>query len=269
MYLQRLKRGLSVLLDLEKASSHLTYRPSDTFLVSYPRSGNTWLRFLIGNLLHPSQPMSFLDLADQVPDIYHARDRHLRRMESLRFLKSHEPYKPEYRRVIYVVRDPRDVLISYYYYQVKFHRIPENYPIAEFAQRFFDGDLDPYGPWNEHVGGWHGARANTSKFLLLRYEDMISDVVAALNRIQDFLDLERTQEDLQKAAEFSSFENMQNLESRQMDSWEPLKSTLKGERFVRSGKVGEGREALPTHIQKLILESWSEVMARVGYDCSS
>jgi hypothetical protein len=209
--------------------------------------------------------MSFLDLADQVPDIYHARDRHLRRIESPRYLKSHEPYKPEYRRVIYVVRDPRDVLISYYFYQVKFRRIPENYPIAEFAQRFLDGDLDPYGPWNEHVGGWLGARANTTGFLLLRYEDMISDVLASLSRIQEFLGLERTQAELQKAAEYSSFENMQNLESRQRDSWEPLKGTIEAERFVRSGKVGEGKEVLPTNIQQLIFESWTDVMARVGY----
>src|SRR5437016_6350421 len=87
--------------------------PDDIFLVSYPRSGNTWTRFLIGNLIYPDQPVTFANIESRIPEIYFNPDRVMRRLPCPRILKSHECFQPLYRHVIYIVRDPRDVAISF------------------------------------------------------------------------------------------------------------------------------------------------------------
>ena len=84
----------------------------DVFLVSYPRSGNTWARFLIGNAMNPDDPVTFANLELRVPSIYTFPDRVLRGL--LRILKSHDVYDPRYPRVIYIVRDcfvPRNDIV--------------------------------------------------------------------------------------------------------------------------------------------------------------
>src|SRR5437588_13041373 len=89
------------------AARGLTVLPTDVFLVSYPRSGNTWLRFLLANALRPAQVATFADVGAVVPDIYDGPDRDLLRRPAPRVLKSHEPFDERYRRVLYLVRHPR------------------------------------------------------------------------------------------------------------------------------------------------------------------
>ncbi len=56
------KKLLKNAFGLDIAESRLAVRPDDTFIVSYPRSGNTWTRFLIANLLHPQEPVTFANI---------------------------------------------------------------------------------------------------------------------------------------------------------------------------------------------------------------
>jgi hypothetical protein len=89
------------------------------FLVSFPKSGNTWSRFLIGNLTHPEEPVTFANVDRIVPDIYGTAANDIRAMPPPRVFKSHEAFDPRYRRVIYIVRDPRDVAVSSYHFARK------------------------------------------------------------------------------------------------------------------------------------------------------
>src|SRR5580698_1578569 len=93
--------------------------PDDIFLVSYPKSGNTWTRFLLGNLMSPDERVTFVNVERKVPDIYAKSKKALKKIPSPRVIKSHECFDPRYRRVIYIVRDPRDVAVSAYHYDRK------------------------------------------------------------------------------------------------------------------------------------------------------
>src|SRR2546423_7743737 len=101
------------------AARGLSVRTRDVFLVSYPRSGNTWLRFLVANALRPEEQATFATVGDVVPDIYDVTNRDLLRLPDPRILKSHEPVDERYRRVAYLVRNPADVALSYYHYLIK------------------------------------------------------------------------------------------------------------------------------------------------------
>jgi len=117
-----------VLTGRQIAGRGVTVFPDDVFLVSYPRSGNTWTRFLLGNLLWQNDPVTFLNIESRIPEIYFNPDRFMRALQRPRLLKSHESFQPHYPHVIYIVRDPRDVAISFYHHNVKAGIFPTTTP---------------------------------------------------------------------------------------------------------------------------------------------
>ena len=89
-----LKKVRDVALARHPAGRQMTVYPDDLFIVSYPRSGNTWTRFLIGNLIYQDEPVTFANVEDRIPSIYIFSDRKLRRLP--RVLKSHDCFDPRY-----------------------------------------------------------------------------------------------------------------------------------------------------------------------------
>src|SRR5215469_3021851 len=173
-----------VLAGRQLAGRGVTVYPDDVFLVSYPRSGNTWARFLLGNLIGGSEPVTFSNIESRIPEIYFNRDRVLRQLPRPRLLKSHECFQAHYPRVIYVVRDPRDVAISFYHHNVKARNIPDDYRLDDFVPRFIAAEFDSkFGSWRDNVLSWITLRGENSNFLMLRYEDMKQDAAAALRRM--------------------------------------------------------------------------------------
>ena len=122
----------------QPAARGLTVYPDDTFLVSFPRSGNTWTRFLVCNLINPDDPVNFAQLESRIPEIYDVTDRDLRAFPRPRIIKSHECFDPRYKKIVYIVRDPRDVLISYYEFQLKRRVISDELSLEEFVPRFMN-----------------------------------------------------------------------------------------------------------------------------------
>ena len=94
----------------------------DYYLVSYPRSGNTWVRVLLAELLYKASGDNLRELQYYIPDIYVRT--HVNDIINSKFhiVKSHEKYckaprkMEKYKRVIYLIRDPRDVVLSHHRY---------------------------------------------------------------------------------------------------------------------------------------------------------
>ncbi|HVI07318.1 MAG TPA: sulfotransferase domain-containing protein [Candidatus Binatia bacterium] len=278
--LQRLFGALAqagrVLAGRQIAGRNLTVFPDDVFLVSYPRSGNTWTRFLVGNLIDQSNPVTFANVESRIPEIYFNRDRFLRALPRPRMLKSHESFQPHYPRVIYIVRDPRDVAVSYYHHNVKARNIPDDYPMAGFVPRFIAGEFDrKFGSWRDNVLSWSSLRHGDPNFLLLRYEDMKADTAGELTKIVDFLrrrdfrNLSSGLPSLQLAIERSSPERMREMEKQQAAGWVLTKSTRSDKPFVRSAIAGGWKSQLPAESAAQIESAWGELMRRLGYEMSA
>ena len=104
---RHLSRVHDVLFRRTLLEREITIFDDDVFLTSYPRSGNTWTRFLVGNFVNPNEPVTFLNVERLVPDMYKTADWVLRRRPRPRVLKSHESFDARYRRVIYRARPAR------------------------------------------------------------------------------------------------------------------------------------------------------------------
>jgi Sulfotransferase domain len=252
-----------------------TIFPDDVYLVSYPRSGNTWTRFLMANLLDPEHPATFADIESRVAEIYFNYDHVMRRLPRPRLLKSHEAFIPRYPRVIYIVRDPRDVAVSFYHHNVKWRNIPEDYPIDDFIPGFIAAQYDPWsGSWGDNVKSWISMRQGSSSFLLLRYEDLKQDTQRELLRVGDFLReagfprIETSPEKLAQAIERSSPERMRALEKEQTRQHVQLKRTRQDKPFIRTATSGGWRSALSEASVALIEGAWGDLMESMGYPLS-
>lgn len=262
---RRIKLATKILLYGTGTGRPVTVFPDDVFIVAYPKSGSTWGRFLIGNLIHQDQPITFANLERKVPDIYQNTEDELQRVPRPRILKSHEYFDPRYRKVIYIVRDPRDVALSYYHHQVKMKTIKDGYPIGQYVSRFISGELNSFGSWAENVGSWLGARQDTSGFLLLRYEDILEQPMRELSKVASFLAINAPEERLEKAVKLSAAENMRKLEKEQADLWKPTKRSRKDKPFVRSATAGGWKTELPDSSIKEIESAWGICMKLLGY----
>jgi hypothetical protein len=265
-----------VLAGRQIAGRGLTVFPDDVFLVSYPRSGNTWTRFLLGNLIDQNTPVTFSNIEARIPEIYFNLDRALRQLSRPRMLKSHESFQPHYPRVIYIVRDPRDVAVSFYHHNVKARNISDDYPMAQFVPRFIAGEFDPkFGSWRDNVLSWTAVRKNDPRFLLLRYEDMKHDTAGVLSSVVAFLDrcafrkIDSNPEALRRTIELSSAENMRALEQQDASSWVLTKGTRSDKPFVRSATSGGWKTQLDPESVEAIESAWGGLMQELGYDSVS
>lgn len=258
-----------VLLRRELAGRRYTPYSDDVCLVAYPRSGGTWLRFLTGTLVHPENPVTFANLESTVPSIYHRPDWLLLRAARPRILKSHESYYSRHQKVIYIVRDPRDVAVSYYHYVIKYRELPSGYPMADYVPRFMREDFEAqFGPWNDHVSSWLQMRQGQPDFLFLRYEDLLADPMTELGRIADFMGITATTSRLRQVISLSSSDHMRQLEREQSRQWSGTRKSRQDMFFVRSAKSGAWKQELPAESVRLIESSWGPVMQTLRYPLS-
>ena len=263
---QRLLRRASRRAHARPAARGLTVRETDVFLVSYPRSGNTWLRFLLANALRPSEQATFANFGEVVPDIYDESDRDLLRRPSPRVLKSHEPFDESYRRVLYVVRHPADVAVSYYHYLIKTRQIPPGYDVAWFVESYVDGRLDGFGTWGEHVGGWLDARGGDDEFVLLRYEDVLEAPETALRAALKLVGTEIGDAAVAQAVSRSTADELRRLERETGHALATFRGSRLEDPFIRYARAGTASEELSPALVEQIVEAWPEVLGRVGYE---
>lgn len=216
----------------------------DLYLVEYPKSGITWLTFLLANYLcernRVELDVNFFNINDFVPDIHYSRDIGPARFAypGYRFIKSHSLFNPFYGKVIYVVRDPRDVLVSYYHFLTSLQQ--HRGMLSEFVRS------ETYGisAWRRHVESWMVESPAPSRLLLLRFEDMKRDSGLALSKLLKHLGCRIDPGGLARAVAKSSFETMRASEQERHEG--DLRFSLRFSRFafMRKGEVGTGMQEL-------------------------
>jgi len=219
-------------------------RDSDIYLVSYPKSGNTWMRYLLAYAIWPAiSEVDLFDMASLIPSFGIEHDwQVMLNPESPcnklkhRIIKEHFSYnvaaKQYARRVIYITRDGRDAMVSYWHFCNQ-----QSGTTVSFSNFIKESATHPWGQWNAHVLGWLNAPIDGK--LILRYEDMLEDTVLCLRKALEFSEIQVSESDIKKAVQRASFESMRKLEKTKGFNLEQIRNV----EFVRKGKKGSWKEA--------------------------
>ncbi|MGH7567011.1 MAG: sulfotransferase domain-containing protein [Gemmatimonadota bacterium] len=229
--------------------------PDDTFIVSFPKSGNTWVRFLIAAMQHPDEEISFRNIECFVPDIHKSR-KAIEAMPPPRIIKSHTPCFESYPRFVYVLRDGRDAMISFFNYALgerSFRGSLREFVGSEVAAR--------YGTWSQHaMGALKQAEQHPDRVLAVRYEDLISSPLDQARRIADFCRLNVEAGVLQGAVARCQFSRLQEVERRHGGEVEENDF-----RFFRRGVQGQWRNDSIAMELAPFIEQAEEALSSLGY----
>ena len=179
----------------KRALRWYAHRDTDAYIISYPKCGRTWLRLMLGRAIsyHYSLPENeetlFLEGREKLhPDVPKIAVVH----DDRPMLKSPQELETDKSRfinkfVIFLARDPRDVIVSSYFEMKNRGRMFGENPYQS-RQAYFDGTLQEF--IDRRMGGfdtilryyniWAANRRQTAGFLLVRYEDMKADTHAEL-----------------------------------------------------------------------------------------
>jgi hypothetical protein len=196
----RIKRALrqSPLRDAVIWNRHRGLRAEDVFIASYPRSGNTWMRFVLSELATDA-PSTFRSVEEVAPAVGRQSLGPEVTRGGGRLIKTHEPYRREYRRAIYLLRDVRAVAMSQFRV-LSITKFPD-LTLDTFLPQFVRGQLDGYGTWKDHIRSWTTDRDPTADVLVIRYEDMRAEPEKHLRMAAEFAGIEASEERIASAVE--------------------------------------------------------------------
>lgn len=243
-----------------------TARPDDIFIVSYPRSGTTWLQMILYQLTTDGN-MDFAHIAEKCPWFERSAisKRNIHKLPSPRVFKSHLPYiwLPKRRcRYIYIARDGKDVAWSFYNFYRSHFRYRGSF--EQFFKLFMRGWV-AWGSWFYHIKGYW-KRRNDPRFLFLFYEDLVQDLEGMIRRIIDFCGFHIPEERLPEIVRRSRFDFMKQHEEKFDYAFELLadQGILPGS-FLRKGRVGEGQAAFPDKLKERFDRKYNRSLAPLGF----
>jgi hypothetical protein len=253
---------------------HLGLKPQDVFQASYPRSGSTWLRFMLFEILCGEEP-GFKKLEDRLPEIQWHRGVAPILPNGGRLIKTHEQYRKDYKRAIFLVRDVRDVLLSGYAraVEVGIADLVSKGDFDSFLQAFMDGSALQMGSWQEHSRSYlESPIARDGNLLVVKYEELRKSPERTLAQIIQFLGITLNTQVIRKAIEDNSLQQMRKKEDNAREAGEesvllsPHKSSREDGRFVRKGSVGGWRGKLTEAQLKLVDHYAGDTLATLGYE---
>ena len=247
-------------------------RQTDVFLVGHPKSGNTWLAYMLGIILHGEQnsKVNLGNINQFVPNI-HSHDEQIAEfdhLKSTRIFRSESPlFADKYPKTIYIIRDPRAVLLSYYHHSLHARNL-EHISLDEFVEEILTyGCIRNWEPrlirWDIQVREWL-ARANNQPVKIVRYEDLVADRKKTLKSIIDFAEIKSEEDLFTFAVDRGDFNNMRGDEKKHGAESYPGENGSKGF-FVRKGKIDSWKEEMPQNVINKIENKFQAVMKSLGY----
>jgi len=229
--------------------------PEDVFIVGYPKSGNTWFQDLVTMVIYGVPPSLAPPLLAQtlVPDV-HARP-FFQRYTTPMFFKSHFLPRPEYRRVVYLLRDGRDAMVSHY------HHFRAYRDSVDFMEMVRNESGLPHGAWHRHVNAWL-ANPFEAEMLVIKYEDLKQDPVTELERFCSFAGMERERSLLEMVARETVFEKMQR---REMCLGQGDFEWPKDRIFRRRGVIGSYKDEMPADVLAVFMAGAADTLRKCGY----
>lgn len=271
------------------------------WLSSYPKSGNTWVRLFLQKYfgdnynyyLNKSFPipeqLTELNVDyrkfDEIAKNWEIHQKFINQNNQTNYLKTHSAFhsyknydftnKLNTLGVIYIVRDPRDVIISYAHHMnrsIKETLIvmlkSDNFEVHSYKGPYRKSNEEKFkksliGSWADHFNSWK-SYSQESEILIIKYEDLIKDTKNEFLKMLNYLKkIDKIKIDLEKlklAIHETSFEKLSKKEEQ-----EGFKEAMPNTKFFRKGLVGDWKTKLDKETRKILEKEFEKEMKELGY----
>uniref|UniRef100_A0A672JSX4 Sulfotransferase n=2 Tax=Sinocyclocheilus grahami TaxID=75366 RepID=A0A672JSX4_SINGR len=247
----------------------------DLLITTYPKAGTTWTQEVVDSILNegdvekckraPTQVrMPFLEMT--APDGSSSGITKLEVMDPPRVIKTHLPIQLVPRsfwdagcKVIYMARNPKDTVVSYYHFDRMHLYQPEPGPWPQYLEKFMKGQLG-WGSWYDHVKGYWRERHN-KKILYILYEDMKEDPVREVTRIAQFLERQLSKSTIEHIVQMTAFSVMRE---NPMANYSTIPDTIfdrAASEFMRKGEVGDWKNHFSAEEDAAFEEHYRKIMS--------
>ena len=241
---------------------------SDVFLASYPRSGQHWTRFLLMECL-TGMATDFENVERVIPKVGMQLIGPALVPGGGRIIQTHESWRKEYRRAIYLVRDVRDVLLSDFAFEeaqnnIKYYDVPD---FDAFVLPWLKGKVQAMGTWQAHVNSWlDSPLEKNGNMIVIKYEQMRANPTAELARMLEFLGVRPGPDVVEKAVVNNTLEKMRAKEDKTAKFQVFHRTSSEDHRFIRKGAVGGWHGKLTPSQIDCIRQYAGDALARLGYE---
>ncbi|TNN36698.1 Sulfotransferase family cytosolic 2B member 1 [Liparis tanakae] len=266
------------------------FRDDDVMVATYPKSGTTWMQEILPLVLNGADltPIHTVPNWDRVPWLEEKRlALVVDQLTSPRGMVTHLPFHlmpPSFHaskaKVIYVMRNPKDVAVSSYHFHKMAQFLETPATFDEFLERFLQGKV-MFGKWSDHVKSWRRSGLG-GRILFITYEEMVQgwpvavelceddrlllyvnvplfqDLGAAVGRVSEFLGCELSEEATQRIVEHCSFGTMKNNRMSNFSLVPKVYMDHDTSPFLRKGIVGDWKN----HFGPEQLASFSSVIRK-------
>lgn len=247
-------------------------RSGDICYTSFPKSGSTWLSYILLLLTRNGETPTDNTLRNCLHWVasswtYPRSKTELEALPSPRIFKSHMPYHMALGgnplenpcKYIYIARNPKDVAVSYYYFE-RNKGWSGNYSGSweHWLKMFIEGKVQR-GDWFDHVLSWWKHK-DAQNILYLKYEDLSKNFDEELKKIAEFMDYPLTDELLNQIKNKTSFNNMKK------DKFSSIHEIGGFEGFFRKGKIGSWRDQFTVAQNEYFDKLYAEGMNGTGLE---
>ncbi|XP_012385551.1 amine sulfotransferase-like [Dasypus novemcinctus] len=224
-------------------------RDDDVFIITYPKSGTIWTQQILSLIYfeeHRNKTENVVTM-DRAPFFeYNIHKLDFSKISSPRIFTSHLPYylvpkglKNKKAKVIYIYRNPKDVLISYFHFTNLVVKLQATKNLEQFMNRFLDGKVIG-SLWFDHIRGWYEHKHDFN-IMFMKYEDMKKDLRSSVVKICSFLEKELNEEELDSVVKQATFRNMKSDPQANYDHIikEEIGTRTNDGFFMRKGTIGD------------------------------